>query len=302
MLVRGLRGLHHLGLNLTGLATGLYGALFAIAAQLGFGQQARWCLAGAALLAGVAWLGNLRRARAIAELATSRIASAAQGYVEVMGRAGVDADNLIFTPLGGIQCIWYRYRLFSRDNAKREWRQVESGVSSATFDISDPTGVCTVDPEHAEVVSPQVRTTYPGNNKLVEELLFGGSTIYVLGDFSTIGGASTALSVREDVAALLTHWKQDRTNLHQRFDLDRNGTVDLQEWELARKLATKTVERQHREIRQQPGVHLLRAPQDGRLFLISALSPRALRNHFLRWSFFHLAMAAIATAGWFYLA
>ena len=38
MLVRGLRGLHHLGLNLTGLATGLYAALFAIAAQLGPGH------------------------------------------------------------------------------------------------------------------------------------------------------------------------------------------------------------------------------------------------------------------------
>lgn len=302
MLVRGLRGLQHLGLNLTGLVSGLYLFLFAAAVQSGIGPQARWCLAGAALLAGVAWLGSLRRARAIAELATSRIASAAQGYVEVMGRASVDKDHLIYTPLGGIPCIWYRYKLYSKDNAKREWRQIESGVSNSTFDISDPTGVCTVDPDHAEVVAPQVRTTYPDNDKLVEELLFGGSTIYVLGDFSTLGGSSTALSVREDVGALLTHWKQDRAGLHHRFDLNRNGTVDLQEWELARQLATQTIEHQHREIRQQPGVHLMRAPPDGRLFLISALSPHALRNHFLRWSVFHLAMGMAATAGWFYLA
>jgi len=214
----------------------------------------------------------------------------------------VDQDHLVYTPLGGIPCIWYRYTLYSKDNAKREWRQIDSDVSSSTFDISDPTGVCTVDPDHAEVVSPQVRTSYPGNDKLVEELLFGGNTIYVLGDFSTLGGASTALSVREDVGTLLASWKQDRAGLHQRFDLDRNGTVDLQEWELARQLATQTVEHQHRDIRQQPGVHLMRAPQDGRLFLISALSPQALRNHFLRWSFIHLALGMVATAGWFYLA
>lgn len=302
MLVRGLRGLQHLGLNLTGLVSGLYLALFAAAVQSGPGPQARWSLAGIALLAGLAWLGSLRRARAIAELATSRIASAAQGYVEVMGRASVDKDHLVYTPLGGISCIWYRYKLYSKDNAKREWRQIDNGVSSSTFDISDPTGVCTVDPDHAEVVSPQVRTTYPGNDKLVEELLFGGSMIYVLGDFSTLGGSSTSLSVRDDMGTLLASWKQDRAGLHQRFDLDRNGTVDLQEWELARQLATKTVERQHREIRQQPGVHLMRAPQDRRLFLISALSPQALRNHFLRWSFFHLALGMVATAGWFYLA
>ncbi|MDD2919105.1 hypothetical protein [Rhodoferax sp.] len=301
MLVRGLRGLRHLGLNLTGLVSGLYVVLIAAALQFGPGPQARWSLAGIALLAGLAWLGSLRRARAIAELATSRIASAAQGYVELMGRASSDKDQQIYSPLGGIACIWYRYKLFSKDNAKREWRQIDSGVSSSTFDISDPSGVCTVDPDHAEVVGPEVRTTYPGNEKLVEELLFGGSTIYVLGDFSTLGGSSSALSVREDVSALLSLWKQDRTGLHARFDLDRSGTVDLQEWELARQLATRTVEREHREIRQQPGVHVLRAPQDGRLFLISALSPEALRKHFLRWSLFHFSMGLAATAGWFYL-
>lgn len=302
MLVGGLRGLQHLGLNLGSLASGLYFALVAVAAQSGPGLQARWCLAGAALLAGTAWLGSLRRTRAIAELATSRIASAAQGYVELMGRANSDKTQLIYTPLGGIPCIWYRYRLYSKDNAKREWRQIDSGTSSTTFDISDPTGVCTVDPDHAEVVGAELRTSYPGGDKLVEECLFGGSTIYVLGDFSTVGGSSSALNVREDVSALLAHWKQDRANLHQRFDLDRNGTLDLEEWELARQLATRTVEREHRDIRQQPGLHLLRAPEGGQLFLISALSPKALRNHFLRWSVFHLAMGMAAVAGWLYLA
>lgn len=301
MLVRGLRGLQQLGLNLGSLATGLYFALIAAAAQSGPGVQARWCLAGAALLAGVAWLGSLRRSRAIAELATSRIASAAQGYVEIMGRANSDKSQLIYTPLGGIACLWYRYRLYSRDNAKREWREIDSGTSSATFDIVDASGVCSVDPDHAEVVGAQARTSYPGDNKLVEECLFGGSMIYVLGEFLTLGGSSAALNAREDVSALLARWKQDRTDLHRRFDLDRNGTVDLQEWELARQLATQTVEREHRSIRQQAGVHLLRAPEDGRLFLISALSPQALRKHFLRWSVFHLAMAAAAVAGWVYL-
>ncbi|MEY4139327.1 MAG: hypothetical protein RLZZ371_1509 [Pseudomonadota bacterium] len=302
MLVRGLRGLQHLGLNLGSLVSGLYLALVAAAAKLGPGPQARWCLVSIALLAGLAWLGSLRRARAIAELATSRIASAAQGYVELMGRATSDKNQLLYTPLGGIACIWYRYRLYSRDNAKHEWRQIDSGTSSATFDISDSTGVCTIDPDHAEVVGAEVRISYPGSEKLVEECLFGGGMIYGLGDFSTLGGASSDLNLRDDVSALLSQWKQDRAALHRRFDLDRNGTLDLMEWELARKLATHTVEQQHRDIREQPGVHLLRAPEDGRLFLLSALSPVALRNHFLRWSAFHLMVGAAATAGCLYLA
>lgn len=302
MLVRGLRGLEHLGLNLTRAVSVLYMVLIAAALKFGPGPQARWSLAGIALLAGLAWLGNLRRARAIAEVATSRIASAAQGYVEIMGRASASPEHLIVTPLGGIACIWYRYTLYSKNNAKQEWRQIDSGISSSTFDISDPSGVCTVDPDHAEVVGAEVRTSYPGKEKLVEECLFGGSLIYVLGDFSTLGGASIALNMREDVGELLTSWKQDRAGLHRRFDLDRNGTIDMQEWERARQLATQTVERQHRDIRLQPGVHLLRAPADGRLFLISALSPQGLRNHFLRWSAFHLAVGIAGVAGSLYLA
>lgn len=75
MLVRGLRGLQQLGLNLGSLVSGLYLALIAAVLKLGPGPQTRWCLAGIALLAGLAWLGCLRRARAVAELATSRIAS-----------------------------------------------------------------------------------------------------------------------------------------------------------------------------------------------------------------------------------
>lgn len=302
MLVRGLRGLQHLGLNLGSLVSGLYLALIAAVLKLGPGPQTRWCLAGIALLGGMAWLGCLRRARAVAELATSRIASAAQGYVELMGQTSSDKSRLIYTPLGGIACIWYRYRLYSRDNAKHEWRQIDSGSSSATFDISDPSGVCTVDPDHAEVVGAELRTSYPGGDKLEEECLFGGRKIYVLGDFSTQGGASSALHLRDDVSALLGQWKQDQVGLHRRFDLDRSGTLDLKEWELARKLATQTVERAHRDIRRQPGVHVLRAPDDGRLFLISALLPAALRNHFLRWSAFHLTVAAAAVAFGMYLA
>jgi len=273
------------------LLAACYAGLFMFGARLGPGRPAFWSLVAGATVAGIAWAAALRRARAISELATSRIGSAAQGYVEIMGRASVDTSNLIISPLGGIQCIWYRYRLYSKDNSKREWRQTDSGVSSATFEVNDGSGVCNVDPDHAEVVGAEVRTTYPDtDSKLVEELLFGGGTVYVLGEFTTIGGANSALSTSEDVSALLSQWKADHASLLRRFDTDHSGAIDLREWETARRLATKTVEQQHREIRSQSGIHMLRAPQDDRLFLISALSPERMRKRFVYWSYFHLAV------------
>lgn len=294
MLLWGLRTVR--GQNLNAFFTACYLGLFMGALQAGPGTVARLCLVAVVLVGLVAWAAALRRARAIANMATSRIGSAAQGYVEVQGRASVSPDNLIFSPLSGVQCIWYRYRVYERDNSEREWREVDSGVSSATFEITDTTGACRVDPDHAEIMGAETRTTYRDGTKQVEELLFGGGTVYVLGEFSTIGGAATALSLSEDVGALLATWKADAASLKRRFDLDGNGQIDPREWELARRLATRTVERDHREIRQQPGIHMVRAPRDGRLFLISALSPQRLRRRYLAWSFFHLGMGLLAAA------
>ena len=271
-----------------------YVGLFAGALRIGPGPGLTACLGAAALLGAIGWTASLRRARAIAELATSRIASAAQGYVELMGRASVDPQHLIFSPMSNVQCVWYRYRLYSKDNSKKEWEEIDSGTSSATFEIRDETGVCNIDPDHAEVIAPEVRTSYPGDNKLVEEFLFGGRMIYVLGEFSTIGGANAALSLREDVSALLASWKQDKTGLHRRFDRNGDGQIDLQEWEEARRQATHSVEQEHRAIRSAPGIHMMRAPQDDRLFLMSPLSPQKLRQRFLRWSWFHLAVGLLA--------
>ena len=257
------------------------------------GERRGWlaALALIALIGFVAWGATFRRARAIADLATSRIASAAQGYVEVVGRGSVAREELIFCPVSATPCLWFRYRIYEKGNSEREWRLVDSAESHATFALSDASGTCRVDPEHAEVVPAETRTTYPAGTKQVEEFLFGGSPIYVLGEFATMQDAPTALDVREDIGALLADWKRDPARLHRRFDLDRNGTIDPHEWELARRLAASTVAAQHRGLRSATEDHTLRAPADGRLFIISALPPQRLRRRYLLWSAFHLGVA-----------
>jgi hypothetical protein len=248
-----------------------------------------------------AWVLTQKRVLTIADIATSRIGSAAQGYVELYGRASVNPENLIRSPLSGMSCIWFRYKVYSKENSDREWREVSSGVSDTTFEITDSTGKCQVDPDDAEVVSPDRRVSYQGVYKHVEELLFAGGSIYVLGEFSTIGGANSVLSVKEDVSGLLAEWKKDPTQLKKRFDLDGNGEIDLQEWEQARHAAIREVEKQHREIRTESGVNMMRAPRDRRLFLISSMSPQKLRQRYQLWSYFHLAVMFLAVFVFCYL-
>jgi hypothetical protein len=292
--IQGLRWLRSQSAN--GLLTGAYATLGGMALHAGPGRMQQWYVAGLVAVALLAWAAALRRARAIADIATSRIASAAQGYVELQGRATV--DRLITSPLTNTPCVWYRYRIYARDNDDKEWQEVQSGMSDATFDITDNTGQCTVDPDHAEVMGAEVTTRVRNDHKHVEELLHAGRLLYVLGEFRTEGGASSVLSLRDDVGALLNTWKQDPATLHRKFDLNRDGEIDLKEWELARRLATRMVEQEHRAIRQQPGVHVLRAPQDGRLFLLSPLSPQSLRRRYLLWSALHLSAALAVLVVW----
>jgi type II secretory pathway pseudopilin PulG len=254
------------------------------------------CLGLIAAVALVSWVLTYQRARAVADVATSRIGSAAQGYVELMGRASGGASELLRSPFSATECVWYRYRVYERDS-DNDWCEVERGSSTATFELSDGSGACRVDPEHAELLGAHSREIIHDREKQVEEMLLRGSLIYVLGEFRTLGSTDTALSASADVSALLGDWKKDRAELMRRFDADGNGEIDMQEWEVARRQAIQTVEQQHHEMRQTSELSVVRAPTDGRMFLISTLPPHKLRRRYLWWSFFHLGVAMLGFCG-----
>jgi hypothetical protein len=265
-------------------------------------QRMVWvaCLALMATVSFFAWVSNYRRSRLVSDTPFSRISSAAQGYVELSGRASLDRDNLISSPLSGTSCIWYRYWVYTK-NGKDSWQQSDHGVSSSTFEINDGSGKCQVDPDNAEVIGSDRKTSYDGSYKRVEDLLYGGGIIYALGEFTTVGGANSTLNLKQDVSELLASWKKNPVALKQRFDLDKNGEIDMREWELARREAVKEVTMQHREIRSQSGVNVIRAPRDGRVFILSSLSPDKLKTRFLLWGALHLSILIAAATASFWL-
>jgi hypothetical protein len=238
------------------------------------------------------WMLNYRRARAVGDTPTSRIASAPQGYVELAGLARPFPGDRLISPVSRIHCVWYHYII--EEKRGKDWRKVDEAVSHDSFLIDDGTGEAVIDPDFGEVHTTRKRSWYVDKRRFTEWLLVPSEALYVIGEFATEGGANARLDHAADVNALLAKWKADKAELKRRFDLDGNGEVDLKEWELARKAARREVQKQHQEIRSQPGIHMLRKPRDGRHFLISNLDPDRLARRYGMWTSIQLGVALLS--------
>lgn len=251
-----------------------------------------YALLAMAVVSFFAWVANYRRYRLIHDLPTSRIASAAQGYVELYGRAEMLPGVPVTSRVTRQACCWYHFEIEEKTPGNK-WRTVDSGVSVEQFLLIDSTGQCVISPQGAEVLSQSHRCWTEGDRRYTESLLLPKCDLYAIGDFSTVSGAAaSAGDERADIGRLLGEWKADQRRLLERFDLDKNGQIDLKEWELARLQAQREVRRQHGEIRARgvEGVHLLRKPADGRLFLLANELPDKIGARYRWWSWIHLAV------------
>jgi hypothetical protein len=242
-----------------------------------------------------AWLANLKRYRTIADTPTSRIASAPQGYIELVGRGRQPPGDNLISPVNGLPCLWYRYHVERRNNDR--WEYVESGISHDTFGMDDGSGSILVDPEGAEILTSHKQVSTSGGYRKTEWTLIEGDSLYVIGDHVTLGGPNAVLDKKADLSTLLAEWKADKTVLLARFDADRDGEISLDEWERARLAASDEVDRAHLDIRLKDGIHLVRKPAHGRPFLIANREVSTLVRHFRLWSWLHLGLTIAALFG-----
>lgn len=254
----------------------------------------------------------IHRARIIEDTPTSRIRSAPQGYVELIGQGELMEGPPIIAPLTGTTCTWYRFKVErrerttdSRGRSTTRWRTVRSGVSDELFLLRDETGTCVIDPEGAEV-TPSTRDVWYGDSaswgggmprrtgrfgglaggryRYTEERMHAGDPLYAIGLFQSVGGASEAPNTAAEVRDLLRAWKQDPQSLAARFDSNGDGTVDVVEWESARQAALAEVRQSHRQQAVQPVQHLLGKPTDSRRpFLLSVLPQEQMARRY-RWA------------------
>jgi hypothetical protein len=249
-----------------------------------------------------------RKNRVIEDTATSRIRSAAQGYVELSGRGILPPDAVNRGPLTGVPCTWWRYKIEERSSSgrSRSWSTIQSDTSAAPFLLDDGTGQCLVDPRGAEVFPgardvwygpsewPEVRipngtgvfgwlvdTLVTGKYRYTEYRLQPHEHVCALGAFRSLGGVSV-----EDpdaaVTELLREWKQDQKTLLARFDSNHDGTLSGAEWDQARAAARKQVLDGRATQPLPPRMNVLDDPADGRAFLLAASEGEALAQRFRR--------------------
>ena len=252
----------------------LAGLAFHLASPLAW----RAILLTLAVLNLVGWLAAQRIARAINDTPTSRVASAAQGYAELHGRAQPHLGQQLMTPFSQLPCLWYRYKTERRVGDK--WEHVESGESLAPFDLEDASGRCTIEPAGAHIQTTHKETRNDGEWRHTEEVLLKEDRLYALGAFRSVSANDLVLDPRREEGELLAEWKVDRDELHRRFDLDGDGDISPKEWMLARLAARREIARQHLDLRAQSTRHTLSKPDDDRPYLISNLSPDTLGTRY----------------------
>src|SRR3954469_17656132 len=133
------------------LTGGLHLVILMLAVQAESMRAWPFALAAMTAVSFCAWMANYRRYRQVDDVPTSRIASAAQGYVELLGTS-VPIDNApLLSPVSGRPCCWYRYCI-ERKTSSDKWQHQESGESIAHFLLVDDTGECIISPDGAEVL------------------------------------------------------------------------------------------------------------------------------------------------------
>ncbi len=275
----------------------------------------------------VAWRRAMRRSSLIAGTATSRVATAAKGYVELAGVARAIGAEPLLDPVTHRPCLWFHVVTERRHwYEPQKWRIVKQATSSRPLVLEDPSGSCAIDVTRADMehVGPAetIRVSWGVRHRL--RRIVNGNRLYALGHLERLGGGSgdaplsgdmaANLDVQQRTAAVLRDWKRNPARLAERFDTDRDGRIDAEEWERVRTEAQASVLVTLRPKAQATGgavfslgpgldpivadpsiTHRLTSAPDGRPLLLSTKSEQELASSQRKTSLGGLALFVLFT-------
>ena len=272
-----------------------------------FGLGVTLAITGGMSAAGGWWfISCQRQARFLLDTPTSKIRSAAQGYVELYGMMSTPESQLT-APLSGQPCVWWSYCIEeyerSSNNQQHNWRTLERKTSASMLELDDSTGRCLIDPAGAKVV-PVHKQVWHGSQRhprtgesrhwftsallgqrryrYTEERLHAGEPLYAIGHFHTGGGGHEIGDAKAIQAALVREWKQDFPTLLKHFD--RNGDGEFSEAECAdvREAARQQAVQQVLQLATAPARHFMRKPDENLPVILSSHGEDELARK-LRW-------------------
>ena len=240
------------------------------------------------------WKRSFQHARVMEDMPTSKVRSAAQGFVELSGIQHALEGAPLSAPLTGSTCTWWDYKIEKRERTQSSkgqnstrWVTVEKETSVGFFNLKDDTGEILVNPMGADVTPSLQRVWYgnarrpngdgssrfggslKGRYRYTERIMRPGEPIYALGHFETWSNVRGTKERSEKRAEILAGWKKDADVLVRRFDEDGDGRVDEDEWESAREAAQALVEEQVAEAAMKPNVDILMKPEEDHPFILS---------------------------------
>ncbi|HKJ05196.1 MAG TPA: GIDE domain-containing protein [Geopsychrobacteraceae bacterium] len=250
--------------------------------------------------------------RQVENTPTSKIRSVAMGMVEVKGKA--IRQYALISPMTHMACAWYRLTKYRRDR-NRNW--VVSRVTSSgnvPFLLEDETGRVCIDPTGATVRAKSKQEGSPGqsslllgsgmsdsdsNEKWVEEIIYEGTIIYVLG-FASVK-REEGKTLREKKVEALRELKRDPEALRQ-FDSDGDGKISESEWEGARsameeRMLQQSLSDRDRRRKQEEQIVIGKPAGGGPFIVAETHSETQLTSRFARYTIPLFIGAAVCT-GW----
>jgi len=152
-------------------------------------------------------LAHMRHAQ---DTPTSKIRSAAQGYVELEGIAKpIEGQALLLAELTGTPCLWWSYdiQVYKYEKNRQGWETIESGSSKGWLCLADNTGQCRINPQGARIVGHEKKVwkgrtrdprkpdqrnalskSFSRRYRYIESVLLPERELYALGDFKSSDG------------------------------------------------------------------------------------------------------------------
>jgi hypothetical protein len=212
------------------------------------------------------WRNGMKVRSLSSGTATSKVASAAKGFVELSGIARAFNSEVLRDPITHKPCVWYHFETEERKRwgKNSDWRVINSATSARPFVLDDGTALCAIMTVQATIDrrKPEVIKKSSTLRHRVWRIC-AGDPLYALGHIERLApgeldaepsAATTgkpeaqtsydrAKRVNEITGELLRSWKTNRQQLIARFDADGSGTIDWHEWEKAQAEARAIAEK-----------------------------------------------------------